>query len=363
MKNYFESIESYVKYINSEELKSSANKFARIVYDALSKNYNDIEPILVKRIVDGIKNGKIGFSNNGITMNIVSEFIHSYNIPQYGSNPSGVKFECNGRIASKELADMMYIIRFKYNGKTMMEKITFNQVKKDNKRGTWSIDKEQLYLLSRFPEFKGVEGSIIPQREYNLTNNSKTLGTYSMLFNPGDLVYIGANLLERYLNKRKSINLKEILRIEQSSNFRAINPFIEPEFYYYFEDYCYRIFYSKMRTTPYQLFPPVFLNNYSCEYASNTSEFVMHYLKGEIGEVLDSEYSYNTGVNRFVNELIKKAKEMARKTGNKEAENILNEINGGGNNENADTLEEENYEFNGLGIVMTTVSMEGRDKD
>ena len=137
-------------------------------------------------------------------------------------NKSQVNFDYYGDIKPRELGDLIFIISIVSNGKKYFEKFTINQFKKDDKRTPtveWkAIDKKQLYLLSRFPIFKGIKG-YIPKVDHVLPNISGVLGSYGLLFKPGDFAFISATELDSYLGIKNKLDFKNLDEII----FRARN--------------------------------------------------------------------------------------------------------------------------------------------
>jgi len=87
--------------------------------------------------------------------------------------------------------------------------------KKSNKT-SWSFSnnssKEQLYLLSRFPIFKGTRNSIIPMKDYNLPNYSGCLGIHGLLYYPGDFATVSSKLLDVILLNKTNFKLNDLLK-------------------------------------------------------------------------------------------------------------------------------------------------------
>ena len=98
---------------------------------------------------------------------------------------------------------MIFIVSVYFQGKKYFEKLTINQFKKANKTSSWSIkNKEQLFLLSRFPVFRGIQGSIIDEKNYAIPNYSGCLGSYGFLYKPGDFAFVSATKLDSYVGQK-----------------------------------------------------------------------------------------------------------------------------------------------------------------
>ncbi len=122
------------------------------------------------------------------------------------------EFDYYGTRVTMELGDIIFVLSLIYRGKKYFEKMTINQVKKDHrrvKRPSWTLDEKQLYLLSRFPSFAGRHGSIIRPIPQSLPNHSGCLGSYGLLYSPGDFGFVGARDLNNFLGKRKAFTIQD----------------------------------------------------------------------------------------------------------------------------------------------------------
>ena len=173
-------VERYLELIKTEHFVKYEKDFAYKVQEGLYKGYTNgfSEPTMVS-VIEGIVNKLNGLSvsANRFEISTKSIFIHG--------NKSQVEFEYYGQRVQRELGDLVFILSVIYNGRKYFEKITISQFKKDYDGLKWNIsNKGQLYLLSRFPSFRGIKGSIIPMREFNLPNYSGCLGSFNLLFGP-----------------------------------------------------------------------------------------------------------------------------------------------------------------------------------
>jgi hypothetical protein len=126
-----------------------------------------------------------------------------------------VEFNYSGpTTGSVELGDLIFICTLVFQGKRYLERMTISQFKKDNDTRnvfSWTIDNDkQLYLLSRFPKFKCVEGILPKTIEYNLPNRSGCLGSYGLIQEPGEFVFVSATCLDSLLGKKKTIRKYEL---------------------------------------------------------------------------------------------------------------------------------------------------------
>ncbi|MFW6122280.1 MAG: hypothetical protein ACOC80_15465, partial [Petrotogales bacterium] len=210
MRESIECIRKYCEFIETNIFAKHVKNFAEKTQYELHRAYskNSYEPEIVKIIekivnqIDGlaISDRKFKISTNAI-------FIHG--------TKSQVEFKYYGNTTQRELGDLIFIISIIYNNKKYFEKFTITQFKRSSKKPTWYFnkkdknakypEKEQLFLLSRFPTFKGTQGSIIPMKRYDIPNYFSCLGSHGLLYRPGDFTFASSILLEILLGDRKSI--------------------------------------------------------------------------------------------------------------------------------------------------------------
>jgi len=205
-----EALRKYVDVIHSDAFGRYQNDFAQRISSLLSKGYLEMlrEPPLVQ-IVENVVNSVDGLSikddQTYFELSASSIFIHG--------NKSQVEFECYGRKVQRELGDLIFIMSVVFNGRKYFEKLTVSQFKKDrtSKRDiSWRIDnKEQLFLLSRFPAFRGVKG-LIPRRDFKLPNYSGCLGSYGLLYTPGDFAFVSATELDSLVSPGDRLKKSEL---------------------------------------------------------------------------------------------------------------------------------------------------------
>lgn len=351
-----EVVEKYLQLIKTEDFAKYEKDLASRVQKGLNEGYlqRDPEPTMVS-IVEGIINNLDGLSvsTNGVKISTKSIFIHG--------NKSQVEFEYYGQRVQRELGDLIFILSVIYNRRKYFEKFTISQFKKDDNKLRWNLsNKEQIYLLSRFPSFRGVRGSIIPMREFNLPNYSGCLGSFNLLFRPGDFVFVSAPLLERLVGNRKSIDIVNISK------------FWEPPCYYFpypilfdlphIEDLFYIWRKLCRHGMPISFFSPYFIGilGFSC-YASNIHEFVDKYLRGNIGELTYSDIGiYNAPAFDFLRELLSAIMKKAQKEKKDEFIDFINEFFRhpyGGDEEGIGKDVEFDYEGGGIGIIYTSINL------
>ena len=355
-----EAIEKYIQLIETESFSKYEKDFAQKMQMGLYGGYHRgaYEPKMVSDIEAIINNvNGLSVSANRFPISTNSIFIHG--------NKSQVEFEYYGQRVQRELGDLIFILSVIYNGRKYFEKFTISQFKKDDNKFRWDLsNKEQIYLLSRFPSFRGIRGSIIPMKEFNLLNYSGCLGSFNLLFRPGDFVFLSAPLLERLVGNRKSIGRFRISQIWEPPCYC---------FHYPTPFDCPYIFW-KRKVCGHESRSPFFPHCCCmcvlgfCRFASNIHEFVDKYLRGNIGELIYSDFGiYNAPAFDFLHELLsairRKAKQKPEQNGNAEIIKFIEEFfspsysgNKGGMREGI----EFDYEGGGIGIIYTTINLGDR---
>lgn len=350
-----EVINKYLQLINTEHFAKYEKDFAYKVQMGLNEGYNQgfYEPKMVS-VVEGIINNLQGLSISADRFRISTNsiFIHG--------NRSQVEFEYYGQRVQRELGDLIFILSIIYNGRKYLEKFTLSQFKKDNDKLRWNMsNKEQIYLLSRFPSFRGIKGSIIPMREFSLPNYFGCLGSFSLFFRPGDFIFVSAGQLESFIG-RKSINIDNISKLSEPPNYYFTYP--TPFDWHYIEELLY--IWSKMHRYRMHIpfFPPNFIGILGfSRYASNIYDFTDKYLRGYIGELTYSDIGvYNTPAFDFLRELLSAIMKKAQKEKKTGVANFVKEFfkypysgNEGGMREGI----EFDYEGGGIGIIHTSINL------
>ena len=314
VKGIGEVIDKYVHLIRTESFAKYEKDFTRRIQEGLIKGFNQgfNELDLVREIVNSVNRMSKSFDKFKITTRGI--FIH-------GSR-SRVEFEYYGKRVRRELGDLIFILSIIYNGKKYFEKLTISQAKKGDSRLRWNLsNKEQVYLLSRFPPFRGVKGSIIPSRDFNLPNHSGCLGSFNLLFEPGDFIFISAQRLESIVANRKSVSINALCR---SWKILDIYPLYSPYLYYYEKDI--RFLYFLLHLTKNLIPPFVGVLGYS-HYSPNVYDFSDKYLRGYIGELIYSKVRiYNKPALEFLLRLFYVMKEKARREKINELEEFVREF-------------------------------------
>jgi len=203
-------------------------------YYELFKGYesNENEVSIVKRLIDATNKKSYG------PIKIFSKKIH-------GSS-SLVEFNCRANKTVKELGDMLVISVVTENRKRLFQRVCIIQNKKD-KNERWEIDQEQLYLLKNFPKFSGKQGLFKNFINTIFKNNSGSLGAFGLFENPGEMIFLTANVLTDMLKGKKYLARTDI-GMYGKENFLNRNIFLYPfwysprwdEFFYYWFKYLRR---------------------------------------------------------------------------------------------------------------------------
>jgi hypothetical protein len=187
-----------------------------------------------------------------------------------------VKFEHNGKIYKRELADMIIISVVTLNKEIALLKTAFVQNKKSKLNpDQWTIEQGQLLFLNSIPAFS--ECYIMFEKQpITFHNYSKTLGNYVLFRSNHDMMLLTAK------NIFCSQQEKDII-INNNGN-KKTNRYID------LSDIEKGIFISKINSTKYTSHPSDCLFNTdlpffgNCEYALNTQEFVRELTFFNIGE-------------------------------------------------------------------------------
>lgn len=189
---------------------------------------------------------------------------------------SNVEFDYYGTQTEPiELGDLIFVCSLVFERKKYAEKMTITQFKmqgRSKKRISWTLDnKKQLFLLSRFPEFRGVTG-IVPKRNYNLPDLSACLGSYGLLYKPGDFAFVSATELDLLAAGKRTVRQDELAKCFAGSETCS--------------SLCCPIFYDRL-------------------FSANAYSFASHFVKLNIGEpVFIKEGNYNPQAGIFLEDLI-----------------------------------------------------------
>ena len=318
---------------------------------------SDVEAIINNVNGLSVSANRFRISTNGI-------FIHG--------NKSQIEFEYYDSKTQRELGDLIFITSVIYNNRKYFEKLTITQFKRSTKRPEWYFnkkdkngkypDKEQLYLLARFPTFKGIGGSIIPMKEYSLSNYSNCLGSYGLLYKPGDFAFASAKIVEVFLGNSKNISIEHIL---PSTDFYEPLMFCpHPPFHFRdAEELWYKLcrHYFRKPFFPY----PIFQNNLlpvigNSSRSCNVHEFTEKYLRALIGEfTFTYEFSYNQPAFQFLQDLMMAIRKKAQRETNDKIQNFVNSFyqHAYGEGQGGEGFGEFDYEGGGIGIIHTVINL------
>lgn len=354
-----EVIGRYLGAIKSDVFVAYEKEFAQRINSQLWKGYavELSERQLVQSIGELFKppnDLKMKASRPYFRLSTRSVFIHG--------GESQVKFNYYGESAQRELGDLIFIISIVFNGLKYFEKFTINQFKKDRKSPkniSWDIsNKKQLYLLSRFPTFTGVSG-IIPRNEYNLQNHSGCLGSYGLLFKPGDFVFVSATAFDSFMGQDNAINMSELYDLTHGTR-----EYISPHSAYFYP-YMERIVYLMLEYYGPLAYDWFFLGNVFGNYhhSRNVFDFAHKYLTMGLGEPIFMQVgTYNLQAKSFLSELLSAALTKAKMKRQGEVLSFLREFSRYkyvGNE--GESLPNEEIDFDpeggGVGIIYTTVNL------
>ena len=229
--------------------------------ECIKLGYKKKEEDLVKDMVDVISEFNSSF------FSIESHFIHG--------SKSMVNFRyIHGDSRPRELGDLIILTTLIDEEGLCFGKYTIIQIKKDSGGpARWNIDQKQLYLLSRFPSFHGVSGVVPKDHYFNVSNISRCLGSYGLLYSPGDFIYLSAQLLENSLCGKKSINQKVLFDRLLPRFHHLYNPF--------YSTYIDKLPYYLLCHHPIEEYLTVFRNHPFCPDIHN---FIDNWTRFNIGE-------------------------------------------------------------------------------
>jgi len=361
MRDVIRCIRKYMEVIDDENFIIHWKRLSEKLLKGIQEGYKDHlhEPDIVKIIEYIINNiGQLSTKDKRFNISTSSIFIHG--------NRSQVEFEYYRKRTQRELGDIIFILSVIYNGKKYFEKMTINQIKK-SKNVSWNFNndsaKEQLYLLSRFPIFRGAKGSLIPVKDYNLPNNSDCLGTHGLLYYPGDFALISSKQLEVILSRKNNLKLKDLVMRIAPNNIcpcflycYLLNDMDFEECLYILHDLIH------FHLRYFRHFPPFICNlpilSNSC-MSYNVYDFSNKYLMGYIGELIYAKkLPYNKAAFQFLHDLLSVIRKKAER---EELEDVLKFISsynyGYGGGKEVERYEESNYEGGGIGIIHTIINL------
>jgi len=348
-------LKKYMNTIRSVTFLEYEKEFAQKIDSAMEEGYSKglHEPDLVEIIVDNVKGCRIRNKEQFFEISTESIFIHGHK--------SQVKFDFYGQEVQRELGDLIFIASIVFNGKKYFEKLTINQFKKDKANiriVSWNLsNKEQLYLLSRFPPFEGVKGSLIPMRKYILPNYSGCLGSYGLIYKPGDFAFVSAIDLDSLVGARNSLRINELHHLPATVRYSPFPPhfYLDIDKFFYLMDKLFRR-YGFGNDLYWNFF-----NNYHFSY--NISDFAHKYLTVGIGEpIFMVKGIYNPQARDFLHDLLLAARIKAESEGISDLRDFVDRFFGYDymNNKGKKGFEEGmdiDFGGGGIGIIYTTMNL------
>lgn len=307
-----DTLKEYSEISRSDEFIEYEKKFATKLSEGLAVGYQNSlnEPELVESIVNEFS--ELYVTRDKFELLTNSIFIHG--------NKSQVEFDYYGRKVQRELGDLIFLITLSFDDRCYFERLTINQCKKDKsgtKDITWDMtNKEQLYLLSRFPAFTVVKG-LIPQGVYNLPNYSGCLGSYGLLHKPGDFIFLSAKKLDNVIGANKTLKINKL-----QSAFDGNPSYIIPNMLITNPDFIYYLYRYLPESMIYFLSINPLAESHSSAY--NAFDFVHKFLEMGIGEhIFIKDFAYNSQVRKFFHSFLKSINHKARIDGNKDIQSFV----------------------------------------
>lgn len=173
------------------------NEVVQDFYDALGQGYSkgENEVALVGRLVDAARGKSYG------PVSLHGSMLHG--------TRSYVEFNYLDQPVTKELGDMALIAIATAGSRRLFQRITIIQNKKSGGK-SWSLDREQLFMLKNFPPFSGYRGIFKGQKSVTFRDTSSCLGSYGLLANPGEMLFATAKLIAEFSKGKKSVALTDI---------------------------------------------------------------------------------------------------------------------------------------------------------
>lgn len=286
--------EKFYELTKSRDFVIYEKNLAHELVNTIRNSYTRKEPEIVKSIANNLDEN---FQYSGMSVSTKGRSIH-------GNKTSGVRFQYGGGKVERELGDLIYVFSVIYKNRKILEKTSFSQFKKSGNSSSWNLsNREQLYLLSRFPTFYGIPGSIVPTTKISLRNYSGSLGTYDLLYEPGDFIHVNAPLLDTILSNHKSLSRKEFSLLEKN---RGV----------YFEITCSLVYEELLH-----FHLPFYKHSLgSCApfcasaFSANAYHFIQEYLRGCVGEtIFGIGIKYDEESLKLIRDIFMSLKERGKK--------------------------------------------------
>lgn len=271
------------------------NDLAVSLYDQLGQGYNSAEGevALVTRMAKAA-NGK---SYGPITIH--ADKIHG--------KRSYVEFNHRDKPVTKELGDLALIGIITNGTERLFSRITIVQNKKATK-ASWSVDEEQLFLLKNFPSFSGNKGLFPHPGKIQFRNQSNCLGSYGLLHEPGEMIFLSASHVAELQRGKKSLAMADISVLSDRNGHNGNghhlgfpfaffdHPFAFEEFFHFFEKYFHRFPFGPFMGLGYSF---GFLDNVL--FSRDLSELIRHWLQISVGE---PTFAFGQVLNQHVDDLL-----------------------------------------------------------
>jgi len=267
------------------------------LYLALSQGYasSDNEVALVERLVDAVNSKSYG------PVRLFAKMLH-------GSR-SYVEFNYMDKPVTKEMGDMALITVVTSGGERLLQKLSIVQNKK-SKGQSWGLDLEQLFLLKNFPRFAGNKGIFRGCRDVTFRNNSRCLGSFGLLKDPGEMVYASAHAVADLVHGKQSLSFADLTRMVPNGT-PAWGSWDEPFFHPGYDEIRYRIArYVAHRMGSDYVMPFAYPWDYlaTVRYAPDLHDLVRSWTQLSIGEITcASNVVVSPIVDAFANLLVRAA--------------------------------------------------------
>lgn len=176
---------------------SFQNEVVQDFYNALGQGYSksENEVALVGRLVEAARGKSYG------PISLHGSMLHG--------TRSYVEFSYLDQPVTRELGDMALIAIATAGSQRLFQRLTIVQNKKTGGK-SWSLDREQLFMLKNFPPFSGYRGIFKGRRDVTFRNMSGCLGSYGLLAEPGEMLFATAGLISEFARGKGSVALTDI---------------------------------------------------------------------------------------------------------------------------------------------------------
>jgi len=276
---------------------SFQNEVVQDFYNVLGQGYSksENEVSLVGRLVEAARGKSYG------PISLHGAMLHG--------TRSYVEFNYLDQPVTKELGDMALIAIATAGSRRLFQRLTIIQNKKTTGK-SWSLDREQLFMLKNFPPFSGYRGIFKGQKAVTFRNTSGCLGSYGLLADPGEMLFATAGLISEFARGKASVSPSDISAPRDPSQGSGtlgqlpmswLNPHLDPEeWFYVLEKYLHRF-----GPGPASLFESAdFLGN--VHFARDLYDLTRSWTRLSIGEpTCVDDVVVNHSVDAFTNYLLR----------------------------------------------------------